>query len=532
MLPRAKRRIEPHTIALILCKIESNLAKGNWSGNISNQKAFTKSLEIDQIKKAGEQIDKNSGGARTYLNQLENLGLVFKNNVNYYLTISGEKIVAGVEPKKILQHNLLNLQYPSTYSKNKNCNINPKIKVKPFLMLLKILRDKEIKYLTDYEIILINVFGHNYSCIEFCKKKINELRAYDDPAVGIEKILSPFKNYIITPKTKKNTFSKLINNLNDNANTFSNYLQSLDLVTLAEKVKNKKTIIFNEEYLKVYQDHLKNINYFISFTNDQQFQRIFGKYDKKKDTRTIQTIQSIKSKISRKDQIIKEYFFTQKKHENITIHSLDKKFYDDLYQSHGFKKDEINNIIEPLIATNFEEVFRDFIAISRSGKKYALEYEKKIKTIFENYWGFKAYHTGQKKRNKEGGGAYSDIFLVEQNKVYCSLVDGKAISNYALPNDDRLKMINSYAKNYKELEQMYNYQDLKLNFILYVCGTINYRSQINSNCKFVSKQINNIPVSVISSFDFVSLAKKYKGYIYQDKICKIFSTTGPIQTIK
>ena len=110
MLPRNKRRIEPHTIALILCKIESILANGNWSGNIINQQSFTKSLEIDHIKKIGDQIDKNSGGARTYLNQLEYLGLVFKNNENYYLTRSGEKIVAGIEPKKILPYNLLNLQ--------------------------------------------------------------------------------------------------------------------------------------------------------------------------------------------------------------------------------------------------------------------------------------------------------------------------------------------------------------------------------------------------------------------------------------
>lgn len=526
MLPRAKRKIEPHTIALILCKIESNLAKGNWSGNISNQKAFTKSLEIDQIKRAGEQIDKNSGGARTYLNQLENLGLVFKNKENYYLTISGEKIVAGVEPKKILQHNLLNLQYPSTYSKNKNCNINPKIKVKPFLILLKILQDKEIKYLTDFEIILITVFGHNYNCIELCKQKIQELRRYDDPEEGLQNILAPFKNYIITPKTKDNTIAELIANLNNNANTFGNYLQSLNLVVETEKIKNKKTIIFNEEYLKIYQDHLKNINKFISFTNNEQFQRIFGKYDKKKDIRTIHAIQSIKSKISSKDQIIKEHFFTNKKHENITTNALDEKFYQDLYQSHGFKKDEINDILEPLIANNFDEVFKDFIAISKSGKKYAIEFEKKIQTIFENYWGFEAYHTGQKKRQKEGGGAYSDIFVINKYKTYCSLVDGKAIKNYSLPNDDRLKMINSYAKNYTELEKEYKYNNLKLGFILYVCGSINLRSKINENCKFVSKELNNVPVSVISSFDFVSLAKKYKGFMYQDKISKIFSKTG------
>jgi hypothetical protein len=169
MLPRNIRKIEPHKIALILCKIENNLANGIWKGNVNNQKAFTKSLEVDEIKKTGQQIDENSGGARTYLNQLENLGLVFQNSENYYLTISGERIVEGVEPKKILQHNLLNLQYPSTYSTNKNCKINPKIKIKPFLTILQILRDKQIKYLTDYEIILITIFGHNQNCINFCK---------------------------------------------------------------------------------------------------------------------------------------------------------------------------------------------------------------------------------------------------------------------------------------------------------------------------------------------------------------------------
>ena len=87
-------------------------------------------------------------------------------------------------------------------------------------------------------------------------------------------------------------------------------------------------------------------------------------------------------------------------------------------------------------------------------------------------------------------------------------------------------MINSYAKNYTELEKEYKYNNLKLGFILYVCGSINLRSKINENCKFVSKELNNVPVSVISSFDFVSLAKKYKGFMYQDKISKIFSKTG------
>ena len=83
-------------------------------------------------------------------------------------------------------------------------------------------------------------------------------------------------------------------------------------------------------------------------------------------------------------------------------------------------------------------------------------------------------------------------------------------------------MINSYAKNYKELESEFNYKNLTLDFILYVAGSINNNSQIEKNCKYVSKEINNIPVSVISSHDFVSLAKKYQDIIIKMKYERYF----------
>ena len=525
MIPRNKRKIDSHKIARILCLIEKNLAEA-WKGNIDNQNKFTKLLEKNKIKKKGDQYDKNSGGARTYLSQLEYLGLVFVKNKNYYLSIAGETILEGIEPKKIIQHNLLNLQYPSSYSKSKQCNLNPDIKIKPFLLIMNILEDKEIRYLTSHEIILISIFGHNFNCTESCKDKIKQLREYEESFEGLIEILTPFKKLMISARTSKRTIKELIMNHNDNANTFGNYLQATDLVVEGNKVKNKKTIILNEEYLKVYHDYLSVKNKFIKFNDDEQFQRNFGKYHSSKDTRTIEKIKKIKGEIPKKNTIIKKHYFDTKSYEDASLNSFNKKFYDDLYQQYGFKKNEINEIIEPLIQKNFEEIFNQIIKISMSGKKYALQFEKDLATIFENYWGFFSHLTGQKKRYKAGGGAYSDIFLVTKDKKTCSLIDAKAIKNYALPNDDRLKMINSYAKNYKELESEFNYKDLKLDFILYVTGSINNRSDIKKNCEYMSKEINNIPISVISSHDFVSLAKKYKGHNYQNEIRKIFCKSG------
>ena len=529
MIPRNIRRIDSHKIARILCLIEKNLSE-DWEGNIQNQKKFTKLLEEYLIKKVGDQRDKNSGGARTYLNQLEKLGLVFKKDKNYYLTISGETILEGSEAKKVIQNNLLNLQYPSTYSRGKNCRLNPDIKVKPFLLILNILEDPEIKYLTDYEIIIITVLGHNFNCKEVCIDKIKELRNFTDVMAGLKKILTPYYHFMTSVRTKNQSINKLIKNHKNNANTFGNYLQATNLVIEGDKVDNKKTLRLNQEYLNIYHHHLKNKNNFIQFDNDEQFQRNFGKYKKLKDTRTIEKIKSIKGEIPDEEKIIKQYFFDNKTYENPSLNSLDEKFYQNLYQKYGFEKDKINEVIEPLIQKNFEDIFVEFIEISKQGLKYNLRFEKDIQKIFQNYWGFYTHLTGQIKRNEEGGGAYSDIFVVNKDMDKCSLVDAKAIKNYSLPNNDRLKMINSYAANYKELENKFNYKSLELDFILYVTSTINKKSNVEENCTYMSKEIKT-PVSVISSFNLVMLARKYRGFEYQNKIRKIFSKNGVINEV-
>ena len=50
---------------------------------------------------------------------------------------------------------------------------------------------------------------------------------------------------------------------------------------------------------------------------------------------------------------------------------------------------------------------------------------------------------------------------------------------------------------------------------------------LEENCTYMSKEIK-APVSAISSFDLVALARKYRGFEYQDKIREIFSKNGVI----
>ena len=85
--------------------------------------------------------------------------------------------------------------------------------------------------------------------------------------------MEPHKQRLSTSRTKGNTLDDIIKNLKDNANTFGNYLQGVDLVKVNTHIK-PKTIEFNDEYLKVYDDAGIDKNKYIPLKSNEQFQRI------------------------------------------------------------------------------------------------------------------------------------------------------------------------------------------------------------------------------------------------------------------
>ena len=70
-----------------------------------------------------------------------------------------------------------------------------------------------------------------------------------------------------------------------------------------------KTIEYNYEYLYIYDDANLNKNKFINSNSNEQFQRVYGRYLNKKDTRSLEKIKQIKGKILDKDHLIKLKFF-------------------------------------------------------------------------------------------------------------------------------------------------------------------------------------------------------------------------------
>jgi hypothetical protein len=143
MFPRNIRRISPWKMSQILSLMMQLTRDTEWAGNQDLQDAFCKALEVAGLKKEGVQYDAHSGGPRTYLAQLKCLGLLFEREGRLLATKAGEDLANGLPPLPIVQSMVLRHQYPSVYGNLANVRMNPQMRVKPFLFVLKLLNHKK-----------------------------------------------------------------------------------------------------------------------------------------------------------------------------------------------------------------------------------------------------------------------------------------------------------------------------------------------------------------------------------------------------
>lgn len=291
MFPRCIRYIEPwklHQILNVLMMHSNNLDHFSTE----DQKLIYRLFDEVGIKRKGETRDNNPGGTRTYYAQLETLGLVYSSSPNKYdCTLAGQAIVDGENPLRALQYQLLRHQYPSSYGKGPNVRIDTRMKVKPFLFLLKLLHDDRLqRYLTDDDIMIPVIYGHNHNCYDLCVQKILDYRKSRNI---LDVIDSPSQDLY----TRKGTSENALDNIHNIANTASNYLRAASLITQSPKQKTPKAYEFNEMYEELYNDFLDEYDVFIDLTKSskESFQRSYGRYLNQKDTRKSSGLTSFKN---------------------------------------------------------------------------------------------------------------------------------------------------------------------------------------------------------------------------------------------
>lgn len=269
---RPKRKLDsiPKTL-----KCFSSVALGQvWKGNTAVQLAFENELEKCGLKRQGERKDQRGSGARTYFAWLSSLGLVYINETSGHpeLTEAGKALVLGDEENKVLKGQVLKYQFPSPFSLSPHSaktRVDSRFNIRPFIFILKLLKDKRIGYLTKEEIgrvIAVEAYDESDQTYELVVKKVLEYRE-DGIAILDEDYFTKY-----APSSGKVNIFHPYSHLDDLANTLVNWLTYTDLICISENGIELNLSKENEieNIIKTNRALLDNA------TNQQEFQINYG----------------------------------------------------------------------------------------------------------------------------------------------------------------------------------------------------------------------------------------------------------------
>lgn len=517
MAPKNKRTLLYVVEALPLFVMKADSAV--WKGDRALQRKFEEALENTGLKKSGKPYDSNSGGARTYASQLVALGLLFYDDSSsphqYRLTLAGEAILKGSNPLAILQNQLLKFQYPSVYSMSRGVDLLPDFKIRPFLFILKMLLDEDVKCLSKEEVgRFIISYAKTASDYEKVKRMILDYR--QDPEAYV--LPESFMKDTVSPRTKKHTFEDRIIYLEDKANIFFNYLDSVQLVVRPD---SRNIIQVNEEYaekIKLFIEDNKPL--LPDLENKLSFQRRFGlDLERRKDTRSFNGATVSQEVI--KESLVKNKFFAIAK--NRLILGLDSEIVEKIHSETGVAEKDVVKFLDKLSVhglTYFEE---KYLEMSVNGRDECIDFEIATQQIFEKQLKFEAKHIGQVKPKTRTGGNPDIIFLSSEEKC-CGIVDSKAYKKYSISNDHKNRMLNDYIPNYSE-----HAKSLPLKAFLYVSG--GFSRGFENALKDLSEKAN-IEGAGISAKNLLRLSRRVKEKdIRHKKLLGVFSSNQEIDAI-
>lgn len=514
MFPRNKRRVVPLDTAVMLRALIIASKQGqSWFGEQGNQDDFARLLEKYNLKAGGPKVDKKNGGPRTYQSQFQCLGLISKRGPDEIIfTQSGEDMAYFDNVGETLRYQVLKLQYPSEYAQSTGVNINPEIKIRPnvFLMLLAI--DEEIDGLSDQDIMVPVVFGKNKNSFAECKEKILHSRKF-----GIEKVINNVEE-LVTARTKSKDLNSRLKEVKNVANTFANVLIGVGLCERAQR-GNETRIFLRNQYLELLNEVAMLDLVDIQQDNIEQSSRQIGKRrGASKDTRRT-LIPNVNLELVHKSEYILQRFFEYAKfpvvQEEIRIFS--KRLESEL----GVDEKFVLSSIAPILNNPKSYINSELVSLSQSSNKGALAFEDALYRVFKDEFKFNASLTGQLKR-KEGVGGFSDIFVFQNERNECGIIDAKAIKNYELPHPDVAKMLSTYIPSVNELFP--SGRKLNLSFVAYVSHL--FKSGAEDRAIEINRR-TNLPVVLCSVYGLNNLREDENFYHKPDNVVKLF-TSKPV----
>ncbi len=487
------------------CEYDRDLFNNNFKGSV--QPSCSEGVVTDRL-------DRGSGG-RTWASKLFAFGLWYKDrNKCVQLTQAGKALCKADNPLPIIQKQVINFQYPSSYSKA--AHMAPNIRIFPFRFILELLLDEDIGYLSELEIALNVLKTTSRSEFETVKRSILTFRGKSDA----EKLA--LRDEIRA--------SAIRGNFEDIANTYVHalyYTQFVDrehsrtssalkegsLIYIPPEKKDAVRKILTGRIGGYYSDLLTYPS-----IDDETFAKRYGLWGRRKDIRPIGRVTPKDLMKSKVEGEIKE---SLSKQPTLDIDTLCKEITDRL----GFREKEIHEIITQYVSkipdlneftlSEFEKIY---IKLAVSGVEGSTEFEKRTQELFKEL-GYEAYHIAPEPRNP-------DVLVISKDSSHSGIIDSKAYSDYNLPRDHQLRMgaQDGYVEKYRE----YNHKGttVSLGFFVYVGG--GFSGDIKSKIQEI-KENTGINGSCITAVNLLKLLRVHKeGKIPMERIKNLFSLNREI----
>lgn len=503
VIPRNKRRMTPAECAMGL---RVGLEVSGPSGSLKDQETqdkYSQVLDQTNLKKGGAPVSANSGGFRTCQAQDLALGLSYlrRGALELELTQDGAALVEETEDAvAIIQRRLLVFQYPSPYSMGPQVNMDERIKVRPFIFLLRLANDPDLNGLTADDIMVAVVHGRTADDFGGCKRMILEVRRS-----GIRSVIKNNAR-ILTVKTRERSYPDRLNRIRDVANTFKSRLIGAGMVDECS-IDGVKRIFPKKGIMKKLAKIDKMPLFKFSSRHDYQAIRQYGKSPGKlRDTRR-KVRPDGAGKAMSLENVVRERFLKEM-HGDATERDV-SRFLLGIEATLGIRADIARGYLEDFLLDPKHYAQAHLVSLARGGLKTAGAFEDKIGAMWRKDLGFTVVFTGRKKSKEDRIGGFADHFVMHPDGSGCGLVDAKATDAYSFPHEDVLKMLNTYIPSTGEIEcdgKRFN----QPKFLMYIShtitkGAVDRARSLHKGC--------GIPVVLCSVYGWIKLTEdpRYKN---------------------
>lgn len=477
--------------------------------------SFEENLERAGIKGEGPRFDRTGGGARTYRAWLRSLGLFYQDKDKVcYLTDAGEALIKNdMPPFEIIKKQVLENQFPSTFSCKWPSSVDGRFAVRPFIFILQLLLDERLKkYLNEKDEIAKVVIEHGISneqtCVDNVVSRILEYRR-----IGDESLENNFID-LYKPPTRKSeaTMANVVEALRNIVNTCGNWLEYTQLIE--RKNGNWSIATGMEEEAQELVEKYKDKPLLDQPDNEEYFQ---GRYGLRPGKTRYTSRRGKNGRVSPED--IRErlvLFYAEEYAKTCYIERVDEQLVTTISEKSGVPFKDTERILSGKYPHGFKDRFlQEYIELSRGGRGKAIEFEKATSSIFADVFGLRAEHIGQK-------GIVPDIVVASRDEKWAGILDTKAYNKkYSISNDHKNRML-EYIERYSE----YGVKFANISFFTYVVS--DYGKNINSQIENISNK-SGVVGSVITARDLVRMVERHQKNPYShEEIRKIFSVNRAI----